>query len=316
MIMDNILDVLIIGAGPAGLAAGLYSGRAMLDTAIIEGKGPGGQVVLTHEIENYPGFVDPISGAELAANMAAQTSRFDVAMLNSPVEELKLEGKIKEAVTQEGTYKAKTIIVATGVTPKMLAVPGEEKYIGRGVSYCATCDGAFFRGKKVAVVGGGDTAVKEALFLTKFAEHVWLIHRRDSLRAELINQKRLLENPKITPLWHKVVTEISGGLKVTGVSLMDTRDQAVSNLDLQGIFIFVGRQPKGPLEGSGILTDDDGYIITDDNMETNIPGVYAVGDIRHKAWRQIVTAVSDGTIAALSAAEYIQDNFWEDEEND
>lgn len=311
--MDSIFDVLIVGAGPAGLAAGLYAGRAMLETAVVEGKGPGGQVILTHEIENYPGFAEPISGAELAANMAAQTSRFNVTMLNSPVEELKLDGKIKEAITPEGTLKAKTIILATGVTPKMLAVPGEENFIGRGVSYCATCDGAFYRGKRVAVVGGGDTAVKEALFLTKFAEHVWLIHRRDSLRAEIINQRRLLEHPKITPLWHKVVTEIHGGLKVTGVTLMDTRDQAASTLELDGVFIFVGRKPVGPLEGSGIHTDAEGYIITDENMQTNIPGVYAIGDIRRKAWRQIVTAVSDGAVAALSAAEYIQDNFQEDE---
>ncbi len=307
--MDRVLDVLVIGGGPAGLTAGLYAGRALLNTAIVEGRGAGGQVILTHEIENYPGFVEPISGAELAANMAAQTSRFDVAMLNSPVEALKLEGKIKEVVTQQEALKAKTVILATGVTPKMLGVPGEQKYIGRGVSYCATCDGAFFRGKKVAVVGGGDTAVKEALFLTKFAEHVWLIHRRDSLRAEQILQKRLLENPKITPLWNKVVAEIHGELKVTGVSLTDTKDESTSRLDLQGVFIFVGRQPEGPLEGSGILTDKDGYIITDENMATNIPGVYAVGDVRQKAWRQIVTAVGDGAIAALSAAEYIQENF-------
>lgn len=307
--MDNVLDVLIIGGGPAGLAAGLYAGRAMLDTAIVEGRGAGGQVILTHEIENYPGFVEPISGAELAANMAAQTSRFNVAMLNSPVEALKLADNIKEVVTQQETLRARTVILATGVTPKMLGVPGEQKYIGRGVSYCATCDGAFFRGKKVAVVGGGDTAVKEALFLTKFAEHVWLIHRRDSLRAEQILQQRLLAHPKITPLWNKVVSEIHGELKVTGVSLVDTKDESVSRLELQGVFIFVGRQPEGPLEGSGILTDKDGYIITNENMETNIPGVYAVGDVRQKAWRQIVTAVSDGAIAALSAAEYIQENF-------
>lgn len=305
--MDTVLDVLIIGGGPAGLAAGLYAGRAMLDTAIVEGKGPGGQVILTHEIENYPGFVEPISGAELAANMAAQTSRFNVATFNSPVERLELQGNIKEVITQQGTLKARTLIIATGVVPKTLDVPGEQKFIGRGVSYCATCDGAFFRGKKVAVVGGGDTAVKEALFLTKFADLVYLIHRRDSLRAEPIQQKRLRENPKITPLWHKTVDEVRGELKVSGVTLRDTRDGRTEDLDLDGVFVFVGRQPVGPLVGSGILTDKEGYIITNENMETNIPGVFAVGDVRRKAWRQIVTAVSDGAIAALSAAEYIQD---------
>lgn len=307
--MENIYDVAIIGGGPAGLTAGLYAGRAMLSTVIIEGRGPGGQVVLTHEIENYPGFVEPVSGAQLAANMAAQTSRFDVNMVYSPVEALELTGPIKEVTTQQGIIKAKALIIATGVTPKTLEVPGEKTFIGRGVSYCATCDGAFFRGKKVAVVGGGDTAVKEALFLTKFAEHVWLIHRRDSLRAEQIQQKRLLEHAKITTLWNKTVTEILGDTKVTGVTLADTQGGGNSHLDIDGLFIFVGRQPGGPLADSGIVLTAEGYIITDEDMKTNIPGVFAVGDVRSKHWRQIVTAVSDGCIAALSAAEYIEENF-------
>lgn len=307
--MDGILDVLIIGGGPGGLAAGLYAGRAMLSTAIVEGRGPGGQVILTHEIENYPGFVEPISGAELAANMAAQTSRFGVEMLNVPVESIQLAEKIKVINAGEKTLKAKTVIVATGVTPKMLGAPGEQEFLGRGVSYCATCDGAFFRGKRVAVVGGGDTAVKEALFLTKFAEHVWLIHRRDSLRAEQILQDRLLANLKITPVWNSVVEEIQGDKKVSGVALASTVDGAKSALAVDGVFIFVGRQPVGPLAESGIAVNKEGYIITNEEMETNLPGVYGVGDVRQKSWRQIVTAVSDGAIAALNAAEYIQDNF-------
>lgn len=307
--MEKVLDVLIIGGGPGGLAAGLYAGRAMLNTAIVEGKGPGGQVVLTHEIENYPGFVDPISGAELAANMAAQTKRFNVEFISSPVERMQLTGQLKEIVTQEEVLQARTVILATGVIPRMLAVPGEQKYIGRGVSYCATCDGAFFRGKNIAVIGGGDTAVKEALFLTKFAQHVWLIHRRDSLRAEQILQNRLLANPKITPLWNTVVEEIQGENKVNRVGLISTLDGSKSDLAVEGVFIFVGRQPVGPLAESGIAIDGEGYIITNDEMETNIPGVYGVGDVRQKSWRQIVTAVSDGAIAALNAAEYIQENF-------
>lgn len=307
--MDVLHDVVIIGGGPAGLTAGLYAGRAMLTTAIAEARGPGGQVILTHEIENYPGFVEPVSGAQLAANMMEQTSRFEVDMINSPVEAVNFTGKIKEITTGQGTIKAKTVIVATGVTPKMLNAPGEKKFIGRGVSYCATCDGAFFRGKDVAVVGGGDTAVKEALFLTKFANHVWLIHRRDSLRAEQIQQKRLLANPKVTTLWHKTVKEIHGDMKVSGLTLSDTQGGEDSQLDVDGVFVFVGRQPGGPLADSGIALDTEGYIITDEDMRTNIPGVYAVGDVRHKRWRQIVTAVSDGCIAALSAAEYIEDNF-------
>ena len=307
--MERVLDVLIIGGGPGGLAAGLYAGRAMLDTAIVEERGPGGQVVLTHEIENYPGFVGPISGAELAANMAAQTQRFNVEFLSSPVEKLQLSGQLKEVETQQGVLRARTVILATGVAPRMLAVPGEQEYIGRGVSYCATCDGAFFRGKNIAVIGGGDTAVKEALFLTKFAQHVWLIHRRDSLRAEQILQDRLAANPKITPLWNTVVEEIQGESKVSGVALLSTHNGKKSDLAVEGVFIFVGRRPVGPLAESGIATDGEGYIITNEEMETNIPGVYGVGDARQKSWRQIVTAVSDGAIAALNAAEYIQEKF-------
>jgi len=311
--MENLHDVVIVGGGPAGLTAGLYAGRAMLSTAIVEGKGPGGQVVLTHEIENYPGFVEPVSGAQLAANMVAQTSRFDVTMVNSPVEKLELDGKIKHVITEQGTLHAKTVLLATGVTPRMLNVPGEKKFVGRGVSYCATCDGAFFRGKDVAVVGGGDTAVKEALFLTKFAERVYLIHRRDRLRAEQIQQRRLLEHKKITPLWNKTVTEVEGEMKVSGVTLTDTQDGGESHLDIEGLFVFVGRQPGGPLVDSGIALDKEGYIITDADMRTNIPGVFAMGDVRQKKWRQVVTAVSDGCIAALSAAEYIEEYFREDD---
>ena len=306
--MEKVHDVVIIGAGPAGLTAGLYAGRAMLETAVVEGKGPGGQVILTHEIENYPGFVDPISGFELAANIVAQTTRFGVDLINSPVESIHLDEKVKRIVTAGGTLEAKTVILATGVTPKMMGAPGERKFTGRGVSYCATCDGAFFRGKKVAVVGGGDTAVKEALFMTKFADQVWLVHRRDKMRAEQVQQRRLLENPKIIPLWNKVITEIHGEFKVTGVTLKDNTGD-ISHLDLDGVFVFVGRQPEGPLANTGITLDSEGYIITDENMSTNIPGVFAVGDVRHKRWRQIVTAVSDGCIAALSAAEYIEENF-------
>lgn len=310
--MQNLYDIAIVGGGPAGLTAALYSGRALLATAIVEGQGPGGQVVLTHEIENYPGFVEPISGTQLAANMMDQTSRFDVNMVYSPVESMNLSGRIKEISTERGIIKARSVILATGVTPKMLNVPGETKFIGRGISYCATCDGAFFRGKNVAVVGGGDTAVKEALFLTRFASQVWLIHRRDSLRAEQILQQRLLENPQITPLWNKIVMEVLGDAKVSGVTLASTLGGANSHLKIDGLFIFVGREPGGPLADSGIALSSEGYIITDEDMRTNIPGVFAVGDVRHKRWRQIVTAVSDGCIAALNAAEYIEENDWED----
>ncbi|MTI95332.1 MAG: thioredoxin-disulfide reductase [Firmicutes bacterium] len=315
MVTDKLYDLIIVGGGPAGLAAGLYAGRAMMDCLILEGQGPGGQVMMTHEIENYPGFIDPISGGNLSANMYSQTLRFGVEFVSQPVRELKINDKIKTVRTSEGAFQAKAVIIATGVTPRLLSVPGEAEYTGRGVSYCATCDGAFFRDKTVAVVGGGDTAVKEALFLTKFAKKVYLIHRRDQLRAEPVQRQRLLASPKIEPIWNTVVGKVHGdGNRVTGLSLNSQQGgRPPQALHVDGVFVFVGRQPMGPMEGTGLIVDTDGYIKTDEDMQTNLPGVYAVGDVRSKRWRQIVTAVSDGCIAALSAAEYIEENFREED---
>lgn len=304
---ERIYDVVIIGAGPAGLTAGLYAGRALLDTIIVEAKGPGGQVSLTHEIENYPGFVQPISGAELAQAMLEQTTRFGVKLKTGPVHAIDLAGKVKTLHTDRGIIRGRTVVIATGVEPKTLNVPGEREYTGRGVSYCATCDGAFFRGKKVCVVGGGNTAVKEALFLTRFAREVLLIHRRDRMRAEQVQQQRLLDNPKIKPLWHKTVEEIQGdGKRMTGVVLKEVKSGKQQVLLLDGVFVFVGQSPVGPLANTELALDGEGYIITDEEMATNIPGVFAVGDVRSKRWRQVVTAVSDGCVAALQAEEYIE----------
>lgn len=310
---ERIYDVVVIGAGPAGLTAGLYAGRALLDTVIVEAKGPGGQVVMTHEIENYPGFVQPVSGAQLAQAMLEQTSRFGVGMVTGPVRRVDLSGSIKTVHTDSGAIRGRTVVIATGVVPKTLDVPGEREYTGRGVSYCATCDGAFFRDKRVGVVGGGDTAVKEAMFLTRFAREVFLIHRRDRLRAEQVQQQRLLENPKITPLWHTVVEDIQGdGKRLTGVVLVELKSGKRRGLPLDGLFVFVGRSPVGPVENTELALDDDGYIITDERMATNVPGVFAVGDVRSKRWRQIVTAVNDGCVAALEAAEFIEQHCREE----
>jgi thioredoxin reductase (NADPH) len=308
-----IHDIIIIGAGPAGLTAALYSGRALLDTVIVEARGPGGQVILTHEIENYPGFVEPVSGAHLAANMLEQSVRFGVKLVSSPVDRMDLAEPVKVIHTADGPVYGKTVILATGVNPKLLGATGEKEYVGRGVSYCATCDGAFFRNREVAVIGGGDTAVKEAIFLTKFASKVWLVHRRNQLRAEPIQRQRMLANEKITPIWNTVVREIKGdGKRVTALGLENLVDGATQELPVGGVFIFVGRQPMGPLAGSGLHLDNDGHLITDEEMHTNIPGVFAVGDVRSKRWRQIATAVGDGCTAALSAAEYIEENFKEE----
>lgn len=306
---QKIHDVVIVGAGPAGLAAGLYAGRALLDTVILESRGPGGQMAQTHEIENYPGFVNPVSGADLVQAMLEQAKRFGASIESGMVEKLDLTGKIKEIHTSAGILKAKALILATGVEPRRLGVPGENEYTGRGVSYCATCDGAFFRGKKVAVVGGGDTAVKEALFLTRFASEIVLIHRRDQLRSEQIQRQRLLSDKVISPRWFHVVQEIKGdGKRVQGVLLENLQSGDSSYLALDGVFVFIGRSPVGPLTDSGLKLDQGGFVITDESMATNIPGVFAAGDVRSKRWRQIVTATSEGSVAALEAAEYIENN--------
>ncbi len=303
----EIRDVVIIGGGPAGMAAGLYASRALLDTVIVESKGPGGQMAQTHEIENYPGFVQPVAGAELVQAMLDQAKRFGLSVETGTVEQLDLSGDIKTVHTSSGVVKAKALILATGVEPKRLGVPGEQEYTGRGVSYCATCDGAFFRGKKVAVVGGGDTAVKEALFLTRFAREVVLIHRRDQLRSEHIQRQRLLNSKTISPRWFHVVHEIKGdGKRVDGVIVENIQSGSISPLALDGVFVFIGRTPVGPLADSGLELDKEGFVITDESMATNIPGVFAAGDVRSKKWRQIVTATAEGSVAALEAAEYIE----------
>ncbi len=309
--MSNIYDVVILGAGPAGLAAGLYAGRSCLKTLIIE-KGPdGGQIAMTDEIENYPGQnLENESGPTLIARMAAQAAQFGAERVTDTIKSLELEGGIKKLVGSKGEYYGKTVILATGAHPRPIGCKKEEEYVGRGISFCATCDANFFRGLEVFVVGGGDAAVEEALYLTKFARKVSIIHRRDQLRAAKSIQEKAFKNPKINFIWDSVVEEVGGEELLEKVTLRNVKTGELTTYEadpadgLFGVFGFIGMIPNSGLF-EGIIEMESGYIKTDDNMHTNIPGVYAAGDIRVKSLRQVVTAVADGAIAAVQAEKYL-----------
>ncbi len=303
----DVYEILIIGGGPAGLTAGIYGARSKRDTLIIEKLLPGGQAGLTDLVENYPGFPEGIEGPELVKRMEEQAKKFGVEILTDEIVDIKLESDPKEIIGRSGTYKAKTVIIASGAEPRKLGVPGEKEFTGKGVSYCATCDGAFFEGQDIAVVGGGDTAVQEAIYLTQFAKRVTIIHRRNKLRASKILQERAFKNDKIDFLWDTVVTEILGDKRVEKIRIKNVKTGEEKLIEKNGIFIYIGLVPNTAyLEGKINLTLN-GYIITDENMRTNIAGVYAAGDIRNKSLRQIVTAVSDGAQAAMSAVGYLEE---------
>ncbi|GEA14358.1 MAG: thioredoxin reductase [Moorella sp. (in: firmicutes)] len=298
-------DLLIIGGGPAGLTAALYGARGGLDTVVLEMGAPGGQAGLTDRIENYPGFPEGINGMELAMKFAEQARRFGARIEMTTVQGVELNGEIKKAFTGSGEFTARAVIIASGAHPRPLGVPGEEEFRGRGVSYCATCDGAFFRDKKVAVVGGGDSAVEEALFLTRFASQVTIIHRRDALRATKVLQERARDNPKISFCWNTVVTRIKGKEKVGSLELKDVNSGATREEAFDGVFIFIGLEPNtGFLKGT-LTLDSQGYIVTRENLATSIPGVFAAGDVRAKDFRQVSTAVGDGAVAAMAAERYL-----------
>ncbi len=291
----------IIGAGPAGLAAALYGGRAGLEPLLVEKLSPGGQVLVTDWVENYPGFPDGISGYELMEKFAAHARRFGMKELNGEVESIfPGEEGIELKLVDGESILSRAVIVATGAGPNLLGVPGEKEFTGKGVSYCATCDGPFFRGKVVAVVGGGDSAVQEAAFLTKFAEKVYLIHRRDRLRAIKILQDKALSNPKIEPIWNTVVERIQGSQFVEGVSLYNRREDRRWDLPVDGVFIFVGIHPHTDFLADVVELDEQGFIVTDQWMRTGRPGIYAAGDCRSKPLRQIVTAAAEGATAAYA----------------
>lgn len=308
--MSLIYDVIIVGGGPAGLTAGLYASRARLKTLLIEKLTMGGQAIITDVIENYPGFPEGVPGAELGGRIKKQAEKFG---LEFALDEVKKVGQQKEEdfsgfelVVGDKIYRSMSIILAVGASPRKLGVPGEAEFTGRGVSYCATCDGAFFKDKEIMVVGGGDTAVEEALFLTRFGRKVTLVHRRDRLRATKILQERILRNPKADFLWNSQVIEISGGKVVQGVKVKDVKTQEVREVSTDGVFIFAGLVPNTKFVGGLVKLDEKGYIVTDNEMRTSQGGIFAAGDCRSKALRQVVTACGDGATAAFSVQHYVE----------
>ena len=300
-------EVLIIGAGPAGMTAAIYAARAGYKTALVEHGIPGGQAATTDMIENYPGFPEGISGPELMLKFFEQTQTFGVEVIYEQVMSAELSGEIKKVTTENQTIEAKVVIIASGAKPKTLGVSNEGRLRGRGVSYCATCDGFFFKDQPVAVVGGGDTAVEEAMYLTKMCSSVTLIHRRDALRANRTAQNRALNNEKLHILYDTVVDDIIGEDKVTQLSLKNVKTEEISTLDVNGVFIFVGYSPNGSFLPDDLAVDSHGYIITNEEMETNLPGVFAIGDVRQKKLRQVTTAVGDGGAVMTAVEEYLRD---------
>lgn len=302
---EKIYDVVIIGAGPAGMTSAVYTSRANLSTIMIERGIPGGQMANTEEVENYPGY-ESILGPELANKMLDHAKKFGTEYAYGDVKQIIDEKPYKIIDLGSKQYKAKAVIVATGNKAKLLGVPGEKEFAGRGVSYCAVCDGAFFRNKELIVIGGGDSAVEEAVFLTKFASKVTIIHRRETLRAQKILQDRAFKNEKIEFIWNSTIDEIYGETKVQGAKVRNLQTGEVTDLSADGVFIYVGMVPLiSAVENLGI-TNEAGYVLTNDNMETKIPGIFAAGDVREKTLRQIVTATGDGSIAAMAAQHYIE----------
>ena len=299
-------ELVIIGGGPAGLTAGLYAARAGLNAVLIEKIVPGGQVIVSDWIENYPGFPEGLSGPDLVQKITEQVKRFDLNIESNEVISVDLSEPAKKITLNDRTITTHTIIIATGAFPKKLGVPGEDTFYGKGISSCATCDGPFFKDLIVAAVGGGDTAVQESLFLTKFAKKVYLIHRRDRLRAAAILQKRALSNEKMEIIWDSVLTDISGLTNVENITVQNVKTGGKIQLSVDGCFIWVGTIPNTKFLTDSVKLDEYGFIVAGLNMETSVPGVFAVGDVRNTPLRQIATAVGDGAIAAISAENYIE----------
>ncbi len=301
-------DIAIIGSGPAGLSAAIYAARGGLKTIVFERGVVGGQITVTQEVENYPGFYETLSGFELMDAMKKHADKFGTELCEEEVKGIGLQGLCKIIETSKKIYHAKTLIIATGAHPRKLNVPGEDKYFGKGVSYCATCDGSFYRDKVVTVVGGGDSAVEEAMFLTRFAKKVYVIHRRDELRAVQIIQQRAFENPKIEFIWNSEIQEIAGNNFVEYINIYNKKEQKHWDLKVDGVFVYVGILPNNELIESRLDLDEQGFVKVDYSMHTNIPGIYAAGDIVSKKLRQVITAASDGAIAAWSAEKWLTIN--------
>jgi len=298
---NNQFDLIIIGAGPAGLSSAIYAARAAVKTLVVDQSSAGGQVKTTHQVANYPGFVEPIPGYELAGNMRKQAQKYGAKFeLAAEITDLDLVGQEKWVKIEDQTYTAKYIIIATGSSPRLLNVPGESELKGTGISYCATCDGEFYTGKDVAVVGGGNSAMEESLLLLQYVDSITVIHQFDTLQAEKVTAEKMLNHPKVTFLWsHEPRTFESQNGKII-VTAENLKSKELMRIERDGVFIFVGMLPNiALLKNTPLQLTPQGYIVTNENMETNIPGVYAAGDIRDKRYRQIATAVGDGTIAAL-----------------
>lgn len=300
-------DTIIIGAGPAGMTAALYAARSNLKVALIEGGLPGGQMNNTSDIENYPGYAN-ISGPELSEKMFEPLENLGVEHLYGFVENIEDHGDIKKVITDDEEFETRTVIVATGSKHRLLGVPGEEELNSRGVSYCAVCDGAFFRDQDLLVVGGGDSAVEEAIFLTQFAKSVTIVHRRDELRAQKVLQDRAFANEKINFIWDSVVKEIKGENRVESVVIENVKTNQVTEHAFGGVFIYVGLDPVSDFTKDLQIQDESGWIVTDDHMKTSVAGVFAVGDVRQKDLRQVTTAVGDGAIAGQEAYKYITEH--------
>ncbi len=298
-------DLVIIGAGPAGLTAGLYAARARMNVLLIEKAVPGGQILVTDWIENYPGFPEGISGYDLAEKIKEQALTMGLNIETAEVHGLDLSGTIREVIFKEKRIKTKSLIIASGASPKKPGI-GEEKFMGKGVSFCATCDGPFFRDKVLVAVGGGDTAIQESISLTKFAKKVYVVHRRDELRATKILQERAFANDKIEFLWDSVVTGMDGFFGVEKVHVKNLKTGNESEIEANGCFIWIGILPNTEFIKGDVKTDESGFIVVDTKMQTNVPGVFAIGDVRDTPLRQIATAVGDGAIAAVSAEHYVE----------
>jgi len=309
---EYVAKLIIIGSGPAGYSAGIYAARAGLEPIIISGYDIGGQLTMTASVENFPGFIEPVSGTDLMEKMRTQALNFGVQIINDRVTEVDLSARPFVLSTENGNCcKTQSLIVATGASAKWLNIKTEKQYIGKGISTCATCDGFFYKNQPIAIVGGGNSAAIEALYLTRFAGKVYLIHRRDALRADSILQQRLLQNPKIEIVWNSVIEEFIGGQNITGIKIKNVLTDERKTLDISGVFLAIGHTPNTELFKKYLTLDDDGYILTKPkSTATNIEGVFAAGDVQDNAFRQAVIAVGSGAMAAIEAGRFLaaQDN--------
>lgn len=301
----KLYDMLIVGGGPAGYTAALYAARAGLSTLLIEKLAPGGQMALTSEIDNYPGFHEGVDGFNLGMQMKAGAERFGAKTLSATVLSVKLEGNVKQVQTDDGVLSGKTVVIATGAAPRLLDIPREKDLTGKGLHYCAHCDGMFYRGKEVIVVGGGNSAVADALYLSRIAKKVTVVHRRDSLRATKIYHEALMTADNVEFLWNSAVVELQGDERLSGAVIQNLQTGEKTEVSCDAVFVSIGRTPSTELVKGQLSLDDAGYIIAGESTETNLPGVYAAGDVRTKALRQIVTATSDGANAAHYAEQYL-----------